>query len=747
MNASFRAYPRYQALATAQQRRIPKLPKQKNFPDSSKNTVSESFGCDAFNYTQMAKMLPASDVQFLKQYPFTGKNISLEMANRVALAVKQWAVEKGATHYTHWFQPQTESTAEKHDSFLDFNEEGTPIENFNGNLLICQEPDASSFPSGGRRTTFEARGYTLWDASSFMFLSNTKNGKTLTIPSLFISYYGESLDNKTPLLRSIRALNSEATNALKLLGEPTSHVTVNCGPEQEFFVIDSALYGLRPDLQLAGKTVVGAASKRGQQLDDHYFGTMNSRVISMIMEVESELVKLGVPIKTRHNEVAPSQYEMAPIFESANLAADHNRLLMAVLKKVSKKHNLTVLFHEKPFDGLNGNGKHLNWSIATSEGVNLLSPGKNPQNNIRFLYFLTATLKAVHDHGDLLRASVAVPGNDFRMGANEAPPAIMSVFLGDTLSEVVNSLTSGTTTTQDPSYSNIKDSDIINLNLAKIPVINKDNTDRNRTSPFAFTGNKFEFRALGGSQSISTPITYLNTCVANALESMNKQLEALSENGSCSQSAILSVIARNLVHSKNIHFDGDSYSEEWTKEAETRGLPHHKTTPEALEVLTQPDTLKLFKKFGVMSHGEELSARYTVSMERYVMLRLIELETAHELLMTHVYPAATQYVYQLSRALSKTLKFMDSKEALEAQRKHHALCASLTNDLAEKMATLEQSIQKAQSLGHGKEAGNYIASEAIKTLDEARKTSDALENLIDDALWSLPRYREILFVN
>lgn len=738
MNVQFRAMPRYQALSTAQQRTIPKFKKFNK--ESSSN--AELFGCDTFNYAQMAKMLPAADVQVLKEYSLTGDPISPEIAGRVALAVKQWAVEKGATHYTHWFQPQTESTAEKHDSFLDFNEDGIPIDKFNSSLLICQEPDASSFPSGGRRTTFEARGYTLWDASSFMFLYESKNGKTLTIPSLFISYFGESLDNKTPLLRSIRALNTHATEALNLLDEPSSHVVVNCGPEQEFFVIDSALYGLRPDLQLAGKTVLGSASTRGQQLDDHYFGTINHRVISMMMEVEDELIRLGVPIKTRHNEVAPSQYEMAPIYEPANLAADHNRLVMATLKKVSRKHNLSVLFHEKPFEGLNGSGKHLNWSVATADGVNLLSPGQNPQNNLRFLYFLTATLKGVFDHGDLLRASVAVPGNDFRMGANEAPPAIMSIFLGDTLSQVVTKLISGSTT-ELGEFEN----ELIDLNLPKIPVVNKDNTDRNRTSPFAFTGNKFEFRALGGSQSISTPITYLNTAVADALASMNQEVSQLQAGGATAQKAIFSVIVQNLAYAKHIHFDGDSYSDEWTMEAEKRGLPHLKTTPEALEVLTQDKTTQLLKNHGVMSHTEEITARYNVFMERYVMLRLIELETAHEMLLTHVYPAATQYTYQLAKSLAKSQKLIDNSTTLQGQQSHHQRCATLTAQLISECDALAEVINHTKELGQDKEAGHYIANQGLTALGSARKIADELETLIDDTLWSLPRYREILFVN
>ncbi|MCY4381241.1 MAG: glutamine synthetase III [Proteobacteria bacterium] len=740
MSTGFRAYARYQALATASQRSVPKNKARQN------STVnSELFGCHTFNYTQMAKMLPASDVKLLKNHPVSGKVITQEVAHRVALAVKQWAVEKGATHYTHWFQPQTESTAEKHDAFLDFNDEGLPIEKLNGKLLICQEPDASSFPSGGQRTTFEARGYTIWDASSFMFLNETKYGKTLTIPSLFISYNGEPLDNKTPLLRSIRALNKQAMVALDLLGEPTSYVQVNCGPEQEFFVIDSALYHLRPDLQLAGKTVLGAPSHKGQQLDDHYFGTINTRVINMMMEVEAELITLGVPVKTRHNEVAPSQYEMAPIYEGANMATDHNRLLMAVLKKVSRRHNLTVLFHEKPFNGLNGSGKHLNWSLSSSQGVNLLDPGDSLEENLRFLYFLTASLRAVHDHGDLLRAAVAVPGNDFRMGANEAPPGIMSVFLGHTLSKVVNDLVDGA---KEKSINHFGAQDTINLDIVKIPSINKDNTDRNRTSPFAFTGNKFEFRALGSSQSISTPITYLNTGVTASLEKMNGELKALLDQGKSLQGSLLAVIVQNLSKSKAIHFDGDSYSDEWKKEAENRNLPHLKTTPQALAKIIEPNNMALFKKYGIMGSDEEILARQSIAMERYVMLRMIELKSAHELLTTYVFPAASEYLKQLASAVNKTTQAIGSVP--NAQKDYLLRYSELTGELATKMTALAKTIEQISELeesGNLVKTANYIVEYGMTAHDEAREVADKLETMIDDSLWPLPRYRELLFVN
>ena len=617
MTTSSRASARLEAVATASSRLI------RNFKEENKSSkrVSEYFAENVFTFEEMRKTLVDEDIKVLQEYAVIGTSLTDEIANKVATAVKEWALAKGATHFTHWFQPQTGATAEKHDAFFDFDSDGLAIEKFTGKDLIQQEPDASSFPSGGRRETFEARGYTIWDASSPMFLIDTENGRTLTIPSLFVAYSGEALDKKTPLLRSIRAVNKAATESLSLLGYETNYVDVNCGPEQEFFVIDEALAALRPDITLADRTVLGKGPQKGQQLDDHYFGAMKPRVQNMIMEAEAELIRLGIPIKTRHNEVAPAQFEMAPIYESANLAADHNQLVMDTLKKVAKKHKLKAIFHEKPFDELNGSGKHLNWSLATSEGVNLLNPGDKPDENIRFLYFLAATLKSLKDNGDLLRASVAVPpGNEFRMGANEAPPAIISAFLGDTLSEVVEKLASGS------SGDLAERASTINLDIAKVPVIKKDNTDRNRTSPFAFTGNKFEFRALGSSQSISDPIVYLNAAVSKALTAMNAKLASIS-NGSPSNKAALAVISETLTEVREVEFNGDGYSSEWETEAAKRGLSNFKTTPEALDVLTKSDTAELFTSLGIMSHPEELTARYNVFMDRYVKLRLIELSS------------------------------------------------------------------------------------------------------------------------
>ncbi|MCY4444035.1 MAG: glutamine synthetase III [Proteobacteria bacterium] len=733
MSQYSRAYPRYSAVLASKQRSIPTF---KGVDDVCSS--ADVFGCDTFNYHEMSKTLPDSDVKLLKEYAVMGGEISLELANRVALAVKQWATAKGATHYTHWFQPQTESTAEKHDAFLNVDVGMKAIEKFTGELLVRQEPDASSFPSGGRRATFEARGYTVWDASSFMFLASTENGKTLTIPSLFISYSGEALDTKTPLLRSIRCLNQEAVKALSLMEDETSYVTVNCGPEQEFFVIDAALYNLRPDLVLAGKTVLGAPPQKGQQLDDHYFGPINARVINMMMEVEHELMRLGVPIKTRHNEVAPSQFEMAPVYEEANIAADHNRLLMAVLRKVAQKHNLAVLFHEKPFAELNGSGKHLNWSLSKDDGTNLLQPGDKPQENIRFLYFLAAAVKAVHDNGDLLRVSVAVPGNDFRMGSNEAPPAVMSVFLGETLSKVVSNLKAGKRMSSEGSSS-----DTIDLDIAKIPVIDKDNTDRNRTSPFAFTGNKFEFRALGSSQSISIPITYLNAAITQSLCDMNTYLEAKLAGGASRDQAVLDTVVKAFVDSQAVCFDGDSYDVEWEKEASKRGLSNLRTTPEALEVLTHDNVVDLFVRLGIMSHKQEIMARYNVFMERYVKLRLIELEVAQELLLTQVYPAALSYQQSWASSLSAVAGVLGRPPS--AQKKEFEGYVSSVDALSSAMQELGGVIAKVYKLGDGKEAAEYIASEALEALDRARALADKLETVVEDGLWALPRYRELLF--
>lgn len=734
MSTSSRASARYSAVSVASTRKNRTFSRPTR-PDGTAIPVSEYFGCNTFSYDLMAQKIPAADVAILKETRPGSSKLTAELAEKVALAVKEWALAKGATHYCHWFQPQTGATAEKHDAFFAFEKDGSAIEKFSGKQLIQSEPDASSFPSGGRRSTFEARGYTAWDASSPMFLMETENGLTLCIPSVFVSYSGEALDKKTPLLRSISAVSEAAVNTLKLLGDgDAKYVVSTCGPEQEYFVVDRALYGLRPDLQLAGRTLLGLVPPKHQQLEDHYFGAIKTRVLNFILETEYELYKLGVPCKTRHNEVAPAQYEAAPIFEFANVAADHNQLVMEVIKTVAKRHDLVALFNEKPYSDMNGSGKHLNWSLSDSNGNNLFDPGDNPHQNLRFLYFLAATIKAVHDWGGVLRSSVASPGNDFRLGANEAPPAIMSVFLGETLTEVLNRLGSN-----EPLDAKQRE---INLDLARVPVVAKDNTDRNRTSPFAFTGNKFEFRAVGSSHNVSLPTTYINTAVANSLREMNERLTSVG-GSTPSEAQILQVIQETFDATKKVCFEGNNYSEEWHKEAEKRGLPNLKDTPTALEAVLAPEAKKLFTSLGVYSTEDEIQSRYNVQIERYNKIRLIELETLLDLVSTHVLPAATGYLSKLCSTADSLDEVLGKVPASQKGliEKVNALTESLITQ-REKLATL---VEKASSANDEATLGKLLATDGMKLMEEAKTTSNALESLVDDDLWSLPKYRELLY--
>ena len=735
MSVSGRADPRFRALSSANERGIRTFTRPMD-GNGVATRVSEYFGCNVFGFQQMKKALPTEDVKLLQEYAVSGSKLTLETANKVALAVKEWAISRGASHFTHWFQPQTGSTAEKHDSFFSFDKDGSAIEIFNGKLLIQQEPDASSFPSGGRRATFEARGYTIWDASSPMFLVETNNGVTLCIPSLFVSYSGEALDKKTPLLRSIHALNEQAKDALKLIGDKTDYVTVTCGPEQEYFLVDESLWALRPDLVQCGRALIGAHPPKGQQLEDHYFGSIKPRILNFMMEVEHECYKLGVPLKTRHNEVAPAQYECAPIFEFANLASDHNQIVMEVIKNVAKRHHLQALFHEKPFDGVNGSGKHVNWSLATAEGVNLLNPGDKPHENVRFLYFLAATLKAVHDNAELLRASVAPAGNEFRMGANEAPPAIISAFLGDALSEVVEKIASNST------GSLSERAKTIDMELAKVPEIAKDNTDRNRTSPFAFTGNKFEFRACGASQSVSDPTYFLNTAVAESLRQMNVRLRTLS--ATPDHKTVLAVIAETFKGAKAIQFDGDGYSKEWHQEAEKRGLAHNRTTPAALAALLKPSVKKMFADHKVMTEGET-EARYNVFIERYNKIRLIELETMNELLLSQVYPAAIEQQILLSTALKAAKEITGSFPSVQLES--YKTLVSKTDRLLVEIAALGKVMEVAKGTHDETKAATFLADKAVPAMAQARSLASELEECIDDTLWPLPKYRELLHIS
>jgi glutamine synthetase len=698
--------------------------------------ASEYFGCNTFSFEMMEKKLPASDVSTLREFATSNKPLTLELANKVADAAREWALSRGATHYCHWFQPQTGATAEKHDAFFSFDKRGNAVERFTGKELIQSEPDASSFPSGGMRATFEARGYTAWDASSPMFLMESENGLTLCIPSLFISYNGEALDEKTPLLRSLSALNKSATESLRLLGHDVKYVIASAGPEQEYFVCDEALFNLRPDLLLAGRTLLGRNPPRGQQLEDHYFGSIKPRILAFMMEAEHELYKMGVPCKTRHNEVAPSQCEIAPIYENANIAADHNQLVLEVLRTVARRHQLQVLFHEKPYAGINGSGKHVNWSMADNHGHNMLEPGDNPLDNIRFLWFLAGTVKAVNEYSTLLRMSIASAGNDFRLGANEAPPAIISCFLGDTLTEVVQKLTTA------GSGSSLSDrARSINLDLARVPEIARDNTDRNRTSPFAFTGNKFEFRAVGASASISPALTYLNAAVASSLAEMNEQLRKVSSKPS--QEDVLKLIGETLSANKHVCFEGNGYSAEWHKEAEKRGLPNIRTTPEALAAIKSPKNKNMLSTLGI-HRGSEIEARYNVKLERYIKVRMIELETLQEMIFNEVLPAAVAHTRILAQSAAGLKTALGSvPPEFENQLKS---VTELTSKLAACKDRLVKFMDQCSTIHDEPKLAEKITAEGMPMMDDIRKISDQLEMLVDDQLWSLPKYREILYV-
>lgn len=739
MSGTSRSLPRFNALATASARRPRKFDRIANADGRPKRT-SDFFGCNTFSYDLLATKLNESEISTLRRFATQDQPLDRKLADKVAQAAKEWAMARGATHYCHWFQPQTGATAEKHDAFFSFDHDGSPIDQFTGKQLIQSEPDASSFPSGGRRSTFEARGYTAWDASSPMFLMETDSGVTLCIPSLFLSYSGEALDKKTPLLRSLNALSSACLESLKLLGErDVSYVIATAGPEQEYFVIDEALYTLRPDLVLAGRTLLGRSPPKGQQLEDHYFGSIKPRVLNFMMEFEHELYKLGVPCKTRHNEVAPSQCETAPIFEWANVAADHNQLCMEVIRSVARRHNFAALFHEKPFAGVNGSGKHVNWSMQDSKGRNLLEPGDQPHANVRFLFFLTAVTKAIHDHGALMRAAVATPGNDFRLGANEAPPAIISVYLGETLTAILERLASNSP----QATASSQRQQTINLDLARVPAIDRDNTDRNRTSPFAFTGNKFEFRAVGASASVSQPLTFLNGAVAQALRELNDRLRAMTGGSAATDAQVLALVTDVYKESRRVCFEGNNYDPAWHAEAGTRGLPNLRTTPEALAVLAQEQVQTFLADLKIMSR-EECQARYNVMVERYIKIRMIELETLLEIAQTQVLPAALVQLNTLVEVAERTKHCTGSmgpaeEQALTALRTSLAALESGRKRVADLIAKVSQTHDEV-------EAARLIAEHGIAAMDQVRAAANELENLVDDALWSLPKYRELLYI-
>jgi len=705
--------------------------------------VSSYFGENTFSQETMQKHISKETFEAFKVWMSEGKTITIEQANEIANAMKDWAMAKGATYYTHWFQPMTGLTAEKHDSFISITGPGKVIEKFSGNKLIQGEPDASSFPSGGIRATFEARGYTAWDPSSPAFIIESKLGKTLCIPTIFISYNGEALDKKLPLLRSDEALSKTALRLLELFGHKNvKKVFSTCGPEQEYFLIDKNYYNLRQDLIMTGRTLVGASSPKGQQLEDQYFGTIKERVLNFMYEVAEEAYKLGIPVVTRHNEVAPHQYEFAPMFEESNIAADHNQLLMDLMKKVALRHNLVCLLHEKPFAGINGSGKHLNWSLADNNGNNLLNPGDTPEDNLQFLAVLVSVLRAVYVHADMLRASVAMAGNEHRLGANEAPPAIISVFLGEQLSAVLDNLTKG--------VKRAVSTKIMDLGVSRLPKFNKDTTDRNRTSPFAFTGCKFEFRAVGSSQNISTPIAVINTIVAESLDYVTEKIKKASSGSKDFKKAVLQVVAEIAKDTEKIRFEGNNYSEEWVKEAKKRGLPNIASTCEALKVLTKNENIAMFEKYKVFTE-EEIIARYHIWVHTYTLVIEIEANTLNEMVNASVVPASLEYAKLLEDNLAqiflfaKTAKVKFDKKAVEDQKEHLAEVISKIYYVRRNAKELVKLLEKAGKLD-SEEKGKLYFEELKPLMEHIRKHVDDLERVISDEHWDLPKYREMLFL-
>jgi len=697
--------------------------------------VAKIFGENCLSMDTLKERLPKSVWKVLKKTIRDNAPLDYEVADAVAVVMKEWATERGATHYTHWFQPLTGATAEKHDSFITPNQGGGAMTQFSGNDLLRGEPDASSFPSGGLRPTFEARGYTAWDPTSPAFIIENGKGSTLCIPTVFASWKGESLDFKTPLLRSVEALNTQALRALKHFGEEgVNWVNATGGFEQEYFLIDQEYFYRRPDLLTSGRTLFGAKPPKGQELDDHYFGSIPDRILSFMLEAERELYRIGVPVKTRHNEVAPSQFEIAPVFEKANVAADHQQLTMIMLKRIARKYGLVCLLHEKPFAGLNGSGKHANWSIVTSKGANLLEPGDSPHDNMQFLFFFTATLKALHDNQGLLRASIASAGNDHRLGANEAPPAIISAYIGEQLDDIVEQLKSG-------KASSSKEGGLLGLGIPVLPTIPKHAGDRNRTSPFAFTGNKFEFRAVGSEQTVSFPVTILNTAAASAIDEMTSELEAELSKGSDFEEALETVLKNTFREIDKILFHGDGYSDDWQKEAAKRGLLNLKTTMEALPYLTDEKTVSLFEKYHVLS-GKELESRLEIYLEQYFIKLNIEAETTEDIARTMIIPA--------------TIRYLNEILAVNDRGKASGLDITSTKTLAEEVNTVLSQLLVAvdklrkvnEDLGGDTipEKAEHLSKVVLPEMSKVRELADKLEKLVADDYWPLPSYREMLFV-
>ena len=700
---------------------------------------SEYFGKKVFNRAKMYKYLPADVYQKLVDVIDNGATLDRSIADAVAKGMKQWADENGVTHYTHWFQPLTEGTAEKHDSFIEHDGKGGMIEEFSGKLLVQQEPDASSFPSGGIRSTFEARGYSAWDPTSPVFIMDD----TLCIPTIFISYTGEALDYKAPLLRALHSVNVAATNVCHYFYPDVKKVMSNLGWEQEYFLVDEDLYAARPDLILTGRTLMGHESAKNQQMDDHYFGTIPERVQAFMKDLEIEALELGIPVKTRHNEVAPNQFECAPIFEETNLAVDHNMLLMSLMKKVAHKHGFEVLLHEKPFDGINGSGKHNNWSLSTDTGILLHGPGKTREDNLRFVVFIVETLMGVYKHNGLLKASIMDAGNAHRLGANEAPPAIISSFLGKSLSGVL-----GRIMNSDTDALLIKGKEGVQIDIPEIPDIMRDNTDRNRTSPFAFTGNRFEFRAVGSSANCASAQIVLNTAVAEALTSFKERVDALIAKGEDKFTAILSVVKDDIKTCAPIHFDGNGYSDEWVEEAGKRGLDTEKSAPVIFDRYLDPETVKMFESMSVMKENE-LKARNEVKWETFTKKLQIEARVLGDLSLNHIIPVATHYQAMLSKDVQNLMVIYGAEKGKQLSDR----IMNIIEQISERTAIIEKDVE---DMVNARKVANKIADEREKAVayhdtvetwfQPIRYQIDKLELVVADELWTLPKYRELLFI-
>ncbi|MEZ4926653.1 MAG: glutamine synthetase III [Saprospiraceae bacterium] len=708
-----------------------------DFNDSKPEKIASYFAENVFNDSAMKKHLPENAYLTVKAAVQSGQKLTRDIADIIATGMKTWAEEHGCTHFAHWFQPLTGKTAEKHDSFFTLTHDGRVIEEFTGSALVQQEPDGSSFPSGGMRSTFEARGYTVWDPSSPAFIMEVGEGKTLCIPTIFVTYGGAAQDYKLPLLRSQTFLENAAVPVAQMFNENVTKITATLGWEQEYFLVDEALFNARPDLAMTGRTLLGRPATKHQQLEDHYFGSIPERVYAFMRDLETESHKLGIPVRTRHNEVAPSQYEVAPIFEEINVAVDHNQLLMDLMERVARRHKLRVLLHEKPFAGVNGSGKHNNWSMGANTGVNLLAPAKVPGTNLRFITFFVNTIAAVHKYADVLRASIAHAGNDHRLGANEAPPAIISVFIGEAMTNLLNQILDG---------KNDNDGEVERVldMVAKLPNLQLDNTDRNRTSPFAFTGNKFEIRAVGSSQNCAGPMAVMNTMMGLQLIEFKEAVDKLVAKGEDQDLAILAVVKTLIAKSKSILFEGNNYSDEWKEEAKKRGLNNFPSAPEALDVLSQPLGIEFYGKSGVMDKVE-LEAYHQVQLHAYITKLDIEAKTLEELLTSHVIPASLRY----QKELADNVAALRSIDMVQGARMQVDLLRRISDDIAAIHSGLEKmnaAYDKAHAADSLRAEADIFCNEVKPQMEAIREAADDLEGLVDDQYWPLVKYREMLFI-